>query len=130
MELYIIQGPTALESTNAYMHKDLAKVWAKYCFPNEDWTSDQSLYKLYNQNKFLCGKHFNDSSFTSSERIRLHKFAIPTDAQDILAQMRLEVQASTSQCYSISAELSAECNTQSPTVTKVILNYVLHELEI
>ena len=38
----------------------------------------------------LCGKHFDDSSFTSSDRKRLNKFAIPTEAQTILAQLRDE----------------------------------------
>ncbi|CAH2049785.1 unnamed protein product, partial [Iphiclides podalirius] len=31
-----------------------AKVWAKFCFPDEDWTSDQSLRSLYKQHKMLC----------------------------------------------------------------------------
>ncbi|CAG4999477.1 unnamed protein product [Parnassius apollo] len=32
----------------------------------------------------LCSKHFDDSSFTNSARIRLHNFAIPTGTQDLM----------------------------------------------
>lgn len=67
-----------------------ARVWAKFCFPNDDWSSDESLVKLYKQHKMLCGNHFEDSSFTSSVKTRLNKFAIPTEAQNILAQLRDE----------------------------------------
>lgn len=38
----------------------------------------------------LCGNHFDDTSFTSSAKTRLNKFAIPTEAQNILAQLRNE----------------------------------------
>ncbi|KAF9417923.1 hypothetical protein HW555_005068, partial [Spodoptera exigua] len=38
----------------------------------------------------LCGKHFDNSPFTSSDRKRLNNFAIPTEAQTILAQLRDE----------------------------------------
>lgn len=44
--------------------------------------------KLYKQHIMLCGNHFDDSSFTSSAKTRLNKFAIPTEAQNILAQLR------------------------------------------
>lgn len=65
-----------------------ARVWAKFCYPNDDWTTDESLVKLYKQHIMLCGNHFDDSSFTSSAKTRLNKFAIPTEAQNILAQLR------------------------------------------
>lgn len=68
-----------------------AKVWAKFCFPDEDWTSDESVKTLYKQHRMLCGKHFDDSSFTSSDRKRLNKFAIPTEAQTILVKLRDEL---------------------------------------
>ncbi|XP_047512347.1 N-acetylneuraminate lyase-like isoform X2 [Pieris napi] len=67
-----------------------AKVWAKFCFPDGDWTSNESLEKLYAQHRMLCGNHFDDSSFTSSDRKRLNKFAIPSAAQSILSQLRDE----------------------------------------
>ncbi|CAH2062398.1 unnamed protein product, partial [Iphiclides podalirius] len=72
-----------------------AKVWAKFCFPNVDCISDQSLRNLYKQHKMLCGKHFDNSSFTSGDRKRLNKFAIPTEAQHILAELRNELLNST-----------------------------------
>ncbi|CAH2100884.1 unnamed protein product [Euphydryas editha] len=81
-------GITSKEDTALTFHR--AKVWAKYCFPNDNWTSDESLEKLYKQHKMLCGNHFDDSSFTSSDRKRLNKFAIPSEAQAILAQLRDE----------------------------------------
>ncbi|CAF4867728.1 unnamed protein product [Pieris macdunnoughi] len=65
-----------------------AKVWAKFCFPDGDWTSNESLEMLYAQHRMLCGNHFDDSSFTSSNRKRLNKFAIPSEAQSILSQLR------------------------------------------
>ncbi|CAH4034461.1 unnamed protein product [Pieris brassicae] len=67
-----------------------AKVWAKFCFPDGDWTSDESLEKLNAQHRMLCGHHFDDSSFTSSDRKRLNKFAIPSGAQSLLSQLRDE----------------------------------------
>ncbi|XP_045506280.1 uncharacterized protein LOC123702547 [Colias croceus] len=54
-----------------------ARVWAKYCWPNEDWTSIESLHSLYNQNKVLCGRHFNSIQFMDDKRQKLSKFAVP-----------------------------------------------------
>ncbi|XP_045454839.1 uncharacterized protein LOC123664292 [Melitaea cinxia] len=86
----------------------------------------------------LCGNHFDDSSFTSSAKTRLNKFAIPTEAQNILAQLRhdhqlkevqetqcqtttmqmdMEATPSTSQC-SKPTEHVTEFNLQSPDLTK------------
>lgn len=59
-----------------------ATVWAKFCFPDKDWTNDDSLKLLHSQQKMLCSKHFDDSSFTSSDRKRLNKFAMPSEARD------------------------------------------------
>lgn len=45
---------------------------------------------LYKRHKMLCSNHFDHSSFTSGVKTRLNKFAIPTEAQNILAQLRDE----------------------------------------
>ncbi|XP_012546385.1 glutathione S-transferase delta 3 isoform X17 [Bombyx mori] len=86
-----------------------AKVWAKFCFPDGDWTSNESLENLNAQHRMLCGNHFDDSSFTSSNRKRLNKFAIPSEAQSILSQLREE------QC----SPSRASHDIQEPSMSKV-----------
>ncbi|KAH9634942.1 hypothetical protein HF086_004342 [Spodoptera exigua] len=88
--LYDINIPHGLEHKHINLPTEVvrAHVWAKFCYPNDNWTSNESLQKLYAQHKMLCGKHFDNSSFTSIDRKRLNKVAIPTEAQTILAQLR------------------------------------------
>ncbi|CAB3234643.1 unnamed protein product [Arctia plantaginis] len=54
-----------------------AHAWAKYCWPNNDWSSRESLYSLHKTNKVLCGRHFHSSQFYDSTRKKLSKFAVP-----------------------------------------------------
>ncbi|XP_014365658.2 uncharacterized protein LOC106716622 [Papilio machaon] len=42
----------------------------------------------------LCGKHFDVSSFTGIDRKKLNNFAIPTEAQHILTELRIEMMKS------------------------------------
>lgn len=79
---------------------------AKFCFPDGDWTSNESLEKLNAQHRILCGNHFDDSSYTSSNRKRL-----PSEAQSILSQLRDE------QC----SPSKASHDIQEPSISKGIL---------
>lgn len=54
-----------------------ARAWAKYCWPNQDWTSVELLYSLHTSNKVLCGRHFNEKQFYDDRRQKLSKFAVP-----------------------------------------------------
>lgn len=42
----------------------------------------------------LCSKHFEDTSFTSSDRTKLTRFAIPSEAKDLLKKFREELDPS------------------------------------
>ncbi|VVD02948.1 unnamed protein product [Leptidea sinapis] len=64
------------------------KVWAKYVFPNEDWTSEKKLKRLYTRHIMICGKHFEDSSFTFNKKLKLHKFSYPKGGQNIYDELR------------------------------------------
>ncbi|KAH9645947.1 hypothetical protein HF086_011409 [Spodoptera exigua] len=65
----------------------MALSWAKYCWPNEDWTHD-SLLALHTTNKVLCGRHFASSQFYDDKRQKLSKFAVPdsTELDEVLAE--------------------------------------------
>lgn len=52
------------------------KAWATYCWPEKDWNIN-TLSQLYQQNKVLCGIHFEESCFLDSSKKRISKFAIP-----------------------------------------------------
>jgi len=71
------------------------RVWAEYCFPNEDWSTEESLRNLYRKNKVICSKHFDDSSYTNSSRTRLNNFAIPIGAESIRLKLCQEQSVST-----------------------------------
>lgn len=73
-----------------------ARVWAEYCYPTGEWSTEKSLRDLHSQHKMLCSKHFDDSSFTSSARIRLNNYAIPIGTQDLMVKFRQEQCATTS----------------------------------
>jgi hypothetical protein len=61
-----------------------ARAWAKYCWPNQDWTSEESLLSVYNSNKVLCGRHFSSTQFYDDHRQKLSKFAVP-DSDTVVA---------------------------------------------
>lgn len=83
------------------------RVWAEYCYPGGDWSTEKSLKSLNQQHKMLCSKHFDDSSYTSSSRKRLNNFAIPIETEGIMLNLRQEQCATSSDTFSniLEAEL-------------------------
>lgn len=71
------------------LHFFRARVWATYCWPNQDWASVESLLSLYSSNKVLCGRHFSTSQFYDNKRQKLSIFAIPDlhDKENLLYQV-------------------------------------------
>ncbi|KAJ8736604.1 hypothetical protein PYW08_007260 [Mythimna loreyi] len=68
--------------------------WAKYCYPDEDWSSEASLQNLHFQHKMLCSKHFDRSCYTTGSKKRLNIFAIPSDTKDYLTKYDMSVNKS------------------------------------
>ncbi|XP_022831295.1 uncharacterized protein LOC111359841 isoform X2 [Spodoptera litura] len=64
------------------------ELWAKYCYPNEDWSSPQFQNEMYAKHKMLCSKHFESTCFIEKKLFRtavpgfkcavLHAFPNPT----------------------------------------------------
>lgn len=50
--------------------------WAKFCFPEEDWSSGEFQKMLYLKHTMLCSKHFPSSVFVQN---RLHRYAVPSE---------------------------------------------------
>ncbi|XP_047039844.1 uncharacterized protein LOC124644481 [Helicoverpa zea] len=67
-----------------------ARVWAEYCFPMGEWSTEKSLTDLHTQHKMLCSKHFDESAFTSSARTRLNNYAIPIGTEGLMVKFRQE----------------------------------------
>lgn len=66
----------------------------------------------------LCSKHFDDSSFTSSARIRLNNYAIPIGTQDLMVKFRQEQCATTS-----GSEQDTNISVEKPQVSQHLLLY-------
>lgn len=63
------------------------RFWAKFCYPNKDFSSIDDLSKLQRSCKVLCGQHFEDSAYCGSDRRRLNQFAVPTLEIALIAQV-------------------------------------------
>ena len=50
------------------------ELWAKYCFPNEAWSSPKFQDALHKQHKMLCSKHFKSTCFNEK---KLFRTAVP-----------------------------------------------------
>ncbi|XP_022831318.1 uncharacterized protein LOC111359841 isoform X5 [Spodoptera litura] len=50
------------------------ELWAKYCYPNEDWSSPQFQNEMYAKHKMLCSKHFESTCFIEK---KLFRTAVP-----------------------------------------------------
>lgn len=48
-----------------------------FCEPEKDWFDLKALGCLQKSGKVVCSRHFEASSYTSQEKIRLQKFAMP-----------------------------------------------------
>ncbi|CAG9785671.1 unnamed protein product [Diatraea saccharalis] len=56
-------------------------LWAKYIFPDRDYSLVSFQMKLYSEHRMLCQKHFKDCDFTDSSRTKLLRTAVPSDDQ-------------------------------------------------
>ncbi|KAJ8735308.1 hypothetical protein PYW07_006928 [Mythimna separata] len=65
--------------------------WAKYCYPEEDWSNEKSLQNLHFQHRMICSKHFDKSCYTTGSKKRLNIFAIPSDTKDYLTKRDISV---------------------------------------
>ncbi|XP_022834724.1 uncharacterized protein LOC111362301 isoform X2 [Spodoptera litura] len=48
----------------------MCELWAKYCFPNEAWSSPQFQNELHSKHKLLCSKHFESTCFIEKNLFR------------------------------------------------------------
>lgn len=74
-------------------------MWAEFCFPAVDWSTEKSIKTLHQQHLLLCSKHFDDSAYISSARKRLNNFAIPTGTEGIMLRLRQEQCARSRQAF-------------------------------
>ncbi|KAJ8704932.1 hypothetical protein PYW08_012252 [Mythimna loreyi] len=57
--------------------------WAKYCFPNDSWSSPKFQNSLYSRHLMLCTKHFSRTSYMDDFGKRLLKCAVPEEPNSI-----------------------------------------------
>ncbi|KPJ10877.1 hypothetical protein RR48_10057 [Papilio machaon] len=65
-----------------------SRIWAEFCFPEENCTDVDFLKKLHTSHKMLCSKHFTEESFINISKTRLNKFSIPIGSEPILEKLR------------------------------------------
>ncbi|CAG4958848.1 unnamed protein product [Colias eurytheme] len=58
------------------------ELWAKYMFPEGDYSSIQFQRKLYNEHRVLCERHFKPEDISNDSRKRLAHNAVPCDDDD------------------------------------------------
>jgi len=53
-------------------------LWAEFCSPNENWSDEAKLKKLYTSNFKVCSKHFKAEDYEEHNSARLRLFCIPS----------------------------------------------------
>ncbi|XP_045506276.1 uncharacterized protein LOC123702543 [Colias croceus] len=61
------------------------ELWAKYMFPEGDYSSIQFQRKLYNEHRVLCERHFKPEDMSNDSMKRLAHNAVPCDVEHALA---------------------------------------------
>lgn len=69
------------------------KAWAKFCYPEENWSCGDFQKKLYTSHKMLCSKHFPESAFVEDnmQTKKLHRYAIPSEVTATLQTSQIEI---------------------------------------